>query len=406
MKILLVIDMQNDFIDGCLGSQDAIAIVDNVNNKILKYHQEKHQVIFTRDSHDQNYLQSQEGKNLPIVHCLVDTHGWKISNKLEIPKNAIIIDKNCFGYNWANFFNNYPLLLKCSEIEIIGLCTDICIISNALILKSLLPETLITVDANCCAGTTQKTHLSALDVMKMCQINIINEQSSNTDAIISILNNLSELKYKEFISNLIPNIDKNLILGVRLTKLKPVINKIIKSQPQLINKFLQKIPHTYYDENNVHGLIINAQKDFKQTIKLINDFLPFIDNWANCDLINPKIFKKYPKELLVEIKKWLKSNHAYTIRFGIKMLMTYYLNDNFKSEYLDWITTIKHSDYYVKMMIAWFFASALTKQYQATLPIFINQKLEPWTNNKAISKAIESLAIPSQHKEYLKQFKK
>ena len=392
--------------NGTLGTQDALAIINNVNNKILEYHQKNHQIIFTQDSHDQNYLQSQEGKNLPIIHCQIGTHGWQISNKLYIPKSSIIINKNSFGYNWNNFFNDNPIYLKCSEIEIIGLCTDICIISNALTIKSILPETLITIDANCCAGTTKKTHLAALEVMKMCQINIINEQIDNDNNIISILKDLSEPKYKDFIGNLIPNINKNTIIGIRLTKLKPVINQIIKSNPQLINEFLLNLPHTYYDENNVHGLIINAQKDFKHTIKLINDFLPFIDNWANCDLINPKIFKKYPKELLIEIKKWLKSKHPFTIRFAIKMLMTYYLDKNFKLEYLDWITTINHSNYYVKMMIAWFFASALTKQYQATIPIFINQKLETWTNNKAISKALESHLIPIQNKKDLKQFKR
>lgn len=223
--------------------------------------------------------------------------------------------------------------------------------------------------------------------------------------IKSMLIPLSDQKYKNFIAPLIPNINKDLILGIRMSVLKPFVTKLIKEKPDIINDFLKHLPHIYYDENNVHGLIINAQKDFETTIKLLNIFLPYVNNWANCDLLNPKIFKKYPDKLLIEISKWLKSDNTYTIRFGIKMLMTYYLNDNFKPEYLDWISQIKHSDYYVKMMIAWFFASALTKQYQATLPIFIHKKLDPWTNNKAISKARDSLQISKENKEYLCQFR-
>lgn len=223
--------------------------------------------------------------------------------------------------------------------------------------------------------------------------------------IISMLIPLSDQKYKDFVASLIPNINSDSILGIKMTVLKPFVNKLIKENPEIIDDFLKQLPHNYYDENNVHGLIINAQKDFATTIKLLNLFLPYINNWANCDLINPKIFKKYPDKLLIEISKWIQSHHTYTIRFGIKMLMTYYLNDNFKPEYLNWVSQINHPDYYVKMMIAWYFASALTKQYDTTLPIFIHKKLDPWTNNKAISKARDSLQISKENKEYLSQFR-
>lgn len=174
-KTLLVVDMQNDFITGSLGSQDAISIIDNVKTKIDKYHSQKQQVIFTRDSHDQNYLQSQEGQNLPIIHCQINTPGWEINNQLIIKNNDIIINKASFGHNWNQEINKQPNLFSGNKIEIIGLCTDICVISNALILKSIFPEKEIIVDASCCAGITKETHNYALEVMKMCQIKIINQ---------------------------------------------------------------------------------------------------------------------------------------------------------------------------------------------------------------------------------------
>lgn len=175
MKTLLVVDMQNDFITGSLGSQAAISIIDNVKAKIEKYHCQKQQVIFTRDSHDQNYLQSQEGKNLPIIHCQINTPGWEISNQLIVKNTDIIINKVSFGHNWHQEIIKQPNLFNGEKIEIIGLCTDICIISNALILKSIFPEKEIIVDASCCAGITKETHTYALEVMKMCQIQIINQ---------------------------------------------------------------------------------------------------------------------------------------------------------------------------------------------------------------------------------------
>lgn len=166
-KTLIVIDMQNDFIDGSLGTAEAVAIVENVQRKIEEYKNNGDEVIFTRDTHAENYLETSEGKKLPVVHCVKNTHGWQISDKLDTV-DCKIIDKPSFG--WTHWNEND---FKC--IEIVGLCTDICVVSNALILKAQFPDTEITVDASCCAGVTPETHNSAIATMKMCQINIIGE---------------------------------------------------------------------------------------------------------------------------------------------------------------------------------------------------------------------------------------
>lgn len=166
MKTLIVIDMQNDFINGALGTPEAVGIVGNVRDKIDQYRNNGNRIIFTRDTHSENYLETPEGKNLPIVHCIKDSEGWKIPLKIDIP-DCIHVDKPTFGYiHWDEFdFDN-------DVIELIGLCTDICVISNALILKATFPNAQISVDSSCCAGVTPQTHNSALETMKMCQIDI------------------------------------------------------------------------------------------------------------------------------------------------------------------------------------------------------------------------------------------
>lgn len=167
MKTLIVIDMQNDFIYGSLGTKEAQMIVLNVKNKIQEYYKNGDEIIFTRDTHYSNYLNTNEGKNLPVKHCIYGTHGWNIADGLEVP-NCRYINKETFG--WANWGNWYY-----GDIEIVGVCTDICVVSNALMLKAMFPEVDITVDASCCAGTTPENHKAALQVMKCCQINVIGE---------------------------------------------------------------------------------------------------------------------------------------------------------------------------------------------------------------------------------------
>ena len=162
IKTLIVVDMQNDFIDGALGTKEAVAILENVKKKIRECYENGCQIIFTRDTHHENYLQTNEGRNLPVKHCIKGSSGWQIAEGLEVPK-AIYIDKPTFGYvNWSEF--------ELGDVEIIGLCTDICVVSNALIIKAIFPENNVYVDASCCAGVTPETHKASLETMKMCQV--------------------------------------------------------------------------------------------------------------------------------------------------------------------------------------------------------------------------------------------
>ncbi len=167
MKTLIVIDMQNDFIDGALVTKEAVSIVENVKHKIAEYVKRGDKIIFTRDTHFDDYLSTPEGKKLPVTHCVKGTHGWQIADRLYVD-GAEIIDKPTFGYTgWADY--------EFDEIELVGLCTDICVVSNALILKALFPNSAISVDASCCAGVTPETHKAALSTMKMCQIDVTEE---------------------------------------------------------------------------------------------------------------------------------------------------------------------------------------------------------------------------------------
>lgn len=166
-KTLIVVDMQKDFIDGALGSKEAIAIVENVKNKIAQYVKNRDEIIFTRDTHQSDYLSTNEGKNLPVEHCIQGTDGWKIQEDLEVP-GAIYIDKPTFGYmDWKDY--------NLEEVELVGLCTDICVVSNALIIKATYPEIQVSVDASCCAGVTPESHKAALTTMRMCQVKVTDE---------------------------------------------------------------------------------------------------------------------------------------------------------------------------------------------------------------------------------------
>lgn len=166
-RTLIVVDMQNDFIDGALGTQEAQAIVERVKRKIAEYHARGDEILFTRDTHTEDYLNTPEGRKLPVVHCVRGTRGWAIADGLEVP-GCRYIDKPTFGWtHWAEH--------SFSQVELVGLCTDICVVSNALILKATFPEAEISVDASCCAGVTVATHQAALETMKMCQIEVLND---------------------------------------------------------------------------------------------------------------------------------------------------------------------------------------------------------------------------------------
>ena len=214
---------------------------------------------------------------------------------------------------------------------------------------------------------------------------------------------LQDLKYRDFNSSLIPTVDKETVIGVRTPQLRKLAKELSKDPD--IEIFLRTLPHKYFEENNLHGLIIEAMKYYDRCVAEMKLFLPYIDNWATCDIISPKIFKKHLPELLDEIKVWIGSDHTYTVRFGIEMLMSFYLDDEFKPEYTEMVVGVKSEEYYVNMMIAWYFATALAKQYDAVLPIIEEKRLEKWTHNKAIQKSVESYRITPEQKVYLKTLK-
>ena len=217
------------------------------------------------------------------------------------------------------------------------------------------------------------------------------------------LSALQDKQYAAFQAKLTPGVPEDSFIGIRV----PVLRKFAKefAKEAECEYFLQQLPHEYYDENMLHGLLISQIKDYEECIRLTESFLPHIDNWAVCDIMSPKVFAKHKEELLAKIKTWSQSSHVYTCRFGIETLMTHYLDKEFKTEYLEIPASVRSDEYYVKMMVAWFFATALVKQWEATIPYIEQKRLAPWTNNKTIQKAIESYRISSEQKEYLRSLK-
>lgn len=214
---------------------------------------------------------------------------------------------------------------------------------------------------------------------------------------------LQDKDYQIFQSKLIPTMESNKMIGVRTPELRKYAKKVIKENNYI--DFINELPHKYFDENQLHAFIISEIKDYDECITYINKFLPYVDNWATCDQMSPKVFKKNHDKLIEQIKNWIKSKETYTIRFGIGMLMQHFLDDNFNESYLKLVSNVKSNEYYVKMMQAWYFATSLAKQYDKTLPYIENKKLETWTHNKTIQKAIESYRITNKQKEYLKSLK-
>ena len=223
---------------------------------------------------------------------------------------------------------------------------------------------------------------------------------------MSVYERLSKFKdneYREFQSKLVPNISKDTILGVRTPDMRNIAKEVFGTKEG--NDFLKKLPHKYYEENLVHFFLIAMIKDFDECIKETERFLPYIDCWPVCDQSSPKVFKRKHEELLPYIKKWIDSDHVYTSRFGMRMLMNEFLDKDFKPEYLKWVCAKKGEDYYLKMMIAWYFATALAKQYDASIVYFEKRKLDEWCHKKAIQKAIESYRVSDEHKDYLRSLK-
>ena len=222
---------------------------------------------------------------------------------------------------------------------------------------------------------------------------------------------MQDLKYRDFHAGLMPTIDKSLIIGVRTPMLRSFAKELIRTAKkdaatkEFVSEFLTQLPHKYYEENNLHGFLLESIKDFDTCVKMLERFLPYINNWATCDSIAPSVFKKEPIKLLPYIDKWLEADEVYTIRYAIGALMKYFLNDLFEVKYLEKVAGVVSEEYYVNMMIAWYFATALAKQYDEAVKFIENQRLEKWTHNKAIQKAVESNRITKEQKAYLKTLK-
>ena len=214
---------------------------------------------------------------------------------------------------------------------------------------------------------------------------------------------LQDLKYRDFHAKLMPTVNKEKIIGVRTPALRVFAKKYGKTDEA--KEYLQILPHQYYEENNLHGLLIEQIKDYDTCLEELERFLPYIDNWATCDMLAVKVVKNHLDTFIDEVYRWMESDHAYTIRFGISMLMRYYLEDAFQMEYPEKVAQIRSKEYHVNMMRAWYFATALAKQYDKILPFIEKQKLDVWTHNKTIQKAIESYRITPEQKEYLRGLK-
>ncbi len=223
---------------------------------------------------------------------------------------------------------------------------------------------------------------------------------------MTVLNSLKaqeDKDFKEFQSKLVPNIDPATIIGVRTPQMKQIAKQYFGTKEG--NAFLKKLPHKYYEENMVHFFMIAMIKDFDECTAAVEEFLPYIDCWPVCDQSSPKVYKKNHDKLLPFIKKWIGSEHVYTARFGMRMLMNEFLDADFKKEYLKLVADKQGDDYYLKMMIAWYFATALAKQYDAAIIYIEKHKLDPWVHRKAIQKAVESYRVTEEHKNYLKSLK-
>ena len=220
------------------------------------------------------------------------------------------------------------------------------------------------------------------------------------DAIQEKLFALQDLNYRQFQAKLMPTVDPEQIIGVRMPALRKLA-KELKGTAEA-EAFLRTLPHRYYDENNLHGLLLCARSGYEETVAGLDIFLPHVDNWATCDLLSPRAFRTHPPQLPGQIRRWLDSGETYTVRFGLEMLMSFYLDECFRPEYLDWAAEVKSEEYYVRMMVAWYFATALAKQYDAALPYLTGRRLEQWTHNKTIQKAVESYRITPEQKDALR----
>ncbi len=220
--------------------------------------------------------------------------------------------------------------------------------------------------------------------------------------IVSDLFALADEKYKRFQSRLIPTVDPDTVIGVRLPALRAYAKQMNEADA---TTFMSALPHTYYEENNLHAFLIERMRDYETCVAAVDRFLPFVDNWATCDSMRPKVFAKHKDKVLTKAGEWMASSHPYTVRYGLEMRMLHGLDEAFSPSYLEDAAAVCTQEYYVHMMVAWFFATALTKRYDETLPYIQQKRLDARTHQKAIQKACESRVIPPSVKAYLKTLK-
>ena len=225
-----------------------------------------------------------------------------------------------------------------------------------------------------------------------------------TEEIRERLFQLQDTAYRDFQSKLIPNIEISTEIGVRTPELRKLAKELIKREN--IGEFLSAVPHAYFDENQLHAFLVSEIKEFDRCIDEVCRFLPYVDNWATCDQMSPKVFRKNREALLPYIREWLDSGETYTVRFGIGMLMSHFLDDSFDLAYPEMVAAVRSEEYYVNMMVAWYFATALAAHYGAIVPFLEEERLASWTHNKAIQKAVESCRISPEQKAYLKTLKR
>ena len=226
----------------------------------------------------------------------------------------------------------------------------------------------------------------------------------STDTVRSELFAMADMGYRDFHSKLMPTVEKSAVIGVRTPPLRKYAKQLYKNSPDTCMAFMSQLPHSYYEENNLHAFIIEQQKDFDVCIQMLKDFLPYVDNWATCDCMNPKILGKNRQLLWDIIPFWLASGSAYTVRFGIKMLMTYFLDDEYAYASMEKVCAIRSEEYYINMMISWFFATALALQYSKAKEYIETYRLSEWCHNKTIQKSRESYRITDEQKQYLTGF--
>ncbi len=228
--------------------------------------------------------------------------------------------------------------------------------------------------------------------------------STINEEILARLTELGEEKYRALQIKLTPGVPPERVLGVRVPAVRALAKELVRRED--VGEFLSALPHAFYDENNLHALLLSEMRDYDAAVTGLDAFLPYVDNWATCDILRPGAFRKNRPRLREDIRRWMASEHPFTVRFGMEMLMTHFLDRDFRPEYLEWIADINSNNYYVNMMAAWYFATALAKQYDAAIPYLEEKRLDPWVHNRTIQKAVESFRVPEERKAYLRTLRR